>query len=134
MKADDNRLFVVFGDQRKALKKTSEALRIVDVLRAMQRDEEICTGRYSDALKYVTRIDLLAVIIENLEDWIAGHEDSAAIDAFAHEIFLASFGIWHQHRAAMIDHPPIDFLRYAIVVTPVAGFHMVDIDAHSCGD
>jgi hypothetical protein len=34
----------------------------------------------------------------------------------------------------MIDDPPVDFLRNAIVVTTVAGLHVVDRDAQPCSD
>ena len=42
-------------------------------------------------------------------------------------------GVGHEHGAAVIDDPPVDLFRHAVVVASVAGLEMVDGDPTSRG-
>ncbi len=82
--------------------------------------------------------DRPGVVIEHFLDGIAGDMDAVGREALAKQIFPAALGVWHEHRAALIDHAPIGFFRHAVVMATIARLHMKDGNAHSprdeCGE
>jgi hypothetical protein len=83
------------------------------------------------ALGFRSRDDRVG--LDYLMDGITDDEDPIAADALAQEVFPAALRIRHQHRAAVVDDPAIDFLGHAVVVAAIAGFHVQDGDAETTG-
>ena len=69
------------------------------------------------------------VVLDHLVDRIAGDDDALPGDALAQQVLAAALRVRHQHRAAVIDDPPVHFLGHAVVVAAVARFHVKDRNA-----
>src|SRR5947209_1432888 len=90
----------------------------------MQRDQEITLWREREPCHYAGCRDQRLRATDNFENRVAGDEDPRSRNTFAQQILPAALGIRHQYVAAVIDHPPIDLLRYAIVETAVSRLHV----------
>src|SRR5688572_327098 len=134
MQTDDERLLVTVGDHREPSEQALEAVRQVDILGPMKRDEKIPAGLERQTAQHAGAGDLRLIVRQDLEDRVPRHEDPVALHPLANEVVLAADRIREQDGAAVIDDAPVDFLRHAVVVTAVARFHVVDRNAHAGGD
>src|SRR5439155_12296068 len=96
----------------------------LNVLGPVDRNEEILLRLYPETLDDVARIDALLVRIKHLVDRIPDDENTFALDPLTEEVLLRPMGVWHQHRAAVIDDTAVDLLRDSIVVATVPGLQV----------
>ena len=105
-----------------------------DVLGPVQGDEKILARTQAQRRQRGACRNTGVVRVDHLFDRVAGHVDPVTFDAFAHQVGAAALGIWHEHRAAVIDDPPVHFFRHAVVVAAVARFHVIHRYAETARD
>src|SRR5258706_10205873 len=124
MDRDQNRFSKFFRDLAQPYKYSPDPLRYIDILRAVKRYQKILKRRDAKGFHHFAGFYFVSECIQDLLDRVSRHENTIAFNALANQIFLASLGIWHQNGAGMVDYTAVDFLRDAVVVAPVSGFHV----------
>ena len=97
----------------------------------MHGHQEVSSGFHLQARHHVTGLNLGRESIEHLIDGIPCHKNAVALDPLAQKVLFTAMRVGHQHRAAVVNNAPVDFLGHSIVVASVPGFHVIDWNAHA---
>src|ERR1035437_262090 len=115
-------------EQRQRIEERPEPALYVHVFGSMQRDQEELAAFQAQLFQGGAGSDLLRKMIDYLLDRVADHMDPVAWETLGQQVLPAAVSVRHQNRARMIDHAAIDFLGDPVVITAVAGLHVIDGD------
>ena len=135
MDAEDHRQPEVVGAVADLASSDSESIVEVDGLLAVQREQQVLARRDPELAERGRGSDPLGVRVQHLLDRVAGHQrrGSGGSPRGARLSRLRSvYGM--QHVAGLVDDPPVDLLRDAVVEAAVARLHVEDRDPHALGD
>jgi hypothetical protein len=96
-------------------------------------DQEVLPLRQPEALKPPVAGDLRLVVVDDLLDGVAGDEDPLPLDSFGGEVLLAAVGVWHQHRARVVDDAAVHLFGDPVAVAAVAGLHVEGLNPEALG-
>src|SRR6266850_2957099 len=99
----------------------------------MERYKEIALRFEFQLLENRGTVNPGFVILNDFVNRVARHIDALARNPFPQKIRAAAFRIWKQNIGGVIDDAAIDFLGYPIVVTAVAGLHVIHRNSQAFG-
>ena len=111
------------------LEDIGEVFRIVDVLAAMRRHQDVVLRLQLEPLQDVARLDLGREGPHGLEGGIAGDDDLRWMDAFAQQVLAVIAVVRQQDVADVIDQDAVALFRHAAVPCPQSRFHVENLDA-----
>ncbi len=113
----------------RALKILREIFRIVDVLAAMRRHQDVIFRLQVRAGENVAGFDLGSESAHRLERRISGHDDLRGVNSLAQQILAVIAVVRQQNVADVIDQDSVALFRHSPIPCPQARFHMEYLDA-----
>src|SRR6185295_17451148 len=105
----------------------------IHIFLTVYRDQKELLRFEFETAEHVRRVNPILIVLDNFEDGIARDKDAMSVETFTQQVHAAALSVWHEHITAVIDDAPVYFFRYPIVITAIAGLHVINRNAQSLG-